>query len=76
MVFEKTHDSPVDCKGIQAVNPKQNQFWTFIGKTEAGAEAPVLWPLDLKSWLIRKYPDAGKGWSQEEKGMTDDEMVG
>ena len=76
MVFGKTHDSPLDCKEIQPVNPKQNQFWTFTGKTDAGAEAPVLWPPDLKSWLIRKDPDAGKGWSLEEKGMTEDKMVG
>ena len=72
VVFGKTHDSPLGCKEIQPVNPKQNQFLTFIGNTDAGAEAPVLWPLDLKSWLIRKDPDAGKGWSQEEKGMTED----
>ena len=76
MVFEKTHDSPLDCKEIQPVNPKQNQFWTFIGKTDAGTEALVLWPPDSKSWLISKDPDAEKGWSQEEKGMTEDEMVG
>ena len=62
-------------KDIQPVNPKQNQFWTFIGKTDTGAEAPVLWPPDSKSWLIRKDPDAGKGWSREEKGMTEDVMV-
>ena len=76
VVFEKTHDSPLDRKEIQPVNPKQNQFWTFIGKTDAGTEAPLLWPLDSKSWLIRKDPDAGKGWSREEKGMTEDEMFG
>ena len=60
VVLEKTLESPLDCKEIQPVNPKQNQFWTFIGRTGTGAEAPVLWPWDLKSWLIRKDPDAGK----------------
>ena len=62
VVFEKTHDSPLDRKEIQPVNPKQNQFWTFIGKPDAGTEAPVLRPLDSKSWLIRKDPNAGKDW--------------
>ena len=76
VVFRKTHYSPLDCKEIQPLNPKKNQFWTFTGKTDAGAEAPVLWPLDSKSWLIRKDPVAGKGWNQEEKGMTEDEIVG
>ena len=68
MVLEKTLESPLDCKEIKPVNPKRNQPWIFIGRTHAGAEAPILWPLDAKSWLIRKDLDAGKGWKQEEKG--------
>ena len=69
-------ESPLACKEIQLVHPKGNQFWIFIGRTDAEAEAPVLWPPDAKNWLIGKDPDAGKDWRQEEKGMTEDEMVG
>ena len=69
MVLEKTLESPLDCKGIQPVNPKGNQSWIFIGKIDAEAETPILWPPDAKNWLIGKDPDAGKDWSQEEKGM-------
>ena len=75
-MLEKTLESPLDCKEIKAVNPKGNQLWVFIGKTDVEAEAPVLWPPAAKSWLIGKDPDAGKDWRQEEKGMTEDEMVG
>ena len=63
-------------KKIKSVNPKGNQSRIFIGKTDAEAEAPILWPHDVKSWLLRKDPDAGKDWRQEEKGTTEDEMVG
>ena len=76
VVLEKTLESPLDCKKIKPVNPKANQSWIFIGKTDAEAEAPILWPPDAKSWLIRKDPDAGKDWRQEEKGMTEDKMFG
>ena len=76
MVLEKTLESPLDCKEIQPVNPKGNQFWIFIWRTDAEAEIPVLWPPDAKSWLIWKDPDGGKDWRQEEKGMTEDEMIG
>ena len=75
VVLEKTPESPLDCKEIQPVNPKGNQQWIFIGRTDAKAEAPVLWPPDAKSWLTGKGPDAGKDWGQKEKG-TEDEMVG
>ena len=75
VVLEKTLESPLDCKEIKPVNPKRNQSWIFIGETDGEAEAPNLWPLD-KNWLIGKDPDAGKDWRQEEKGMTEDEMVG
>ena len=68
--------NPLDSKEIQPVNPKGNQPWIFIGRTDAKAEAPILWPPDMKSQLIRKDPDAGKDKRQEEKGMTEDEMVG
>ena len=74
VVLEKTLESPLDCKEIMPVNPKGNQPWLFTGRTDA--EAPILWQSDAKSWLIRKDPDAGKDWRQEEKGMTQDEMVG
>ena len=67
---------PLDCKEIKPVNPKGNQSWIFIGKTDAEAETPKLWPPDAKSWLIGKDPDAGKDWRQEEKGTTEDNMVG
>ena len=73
---EKTLESPLDCKEIKPVNPKENQSWIFIGRTDAEAEAPILWPPDAKSWLTGKDPAAGKDWRQEEKGMTEDELVG
>ena len=76
MVLEKTLKSPLDCKEIQPVHPKENQSWIVIGKTDAEAEAPILWPPDVKSQLIRKDPDAGKDWRQEEKWTTKDEMAG
>ena len=75
MVLEKT-ESPSDSKEIKPVNPKGNQPWIFFGRTDAEAEAPVLWPPDAKSRLMEKDPDAGKDWGQEEKGTTEDEMVG
>ena len=76
VVLEKTFKSPLDCKEIQPVHPKGNQSWIFIGRTAAEAETPILWPPDVKNWLIWKDPDAGKDWRQEEKGTTEDEMVG
>ena len=76
VVVEKTPESPLDCKEIQPVHPKGDQSWVFIGRTDVEAETPVLWPPDAKTWLIWKDPDAGKDWGQEEKGMTEDEMVG
>ena len=76
VVLEKTLESPLDCKEMQSVLPKGNQSWIFIGRTNAEAETPILWPPDAKSWLIWKDPDAVKDWGQEEKGMTEDEMVG
>ena len=79
MVLEKTLESPLDIKEIKPVNPKENQPWIFIGRTDAEAEAPVLWPPDVKNWMELfngKDPDAGKDWGQEEKGITEDEMVG
>ena len=75
-VLEKTLESPLDFKEIQPVNPEGNQSWTFNGRTDAEAETPILWPPDAKSWLIRKDTDPGKDWRQEEKGMTEDKMVG
>ena len=76
MVLEMTLESPLDSKEIQPVHPKGNQSWIFIGRTEAEAETPIFWPPNAKNWLIWKDPDAGKDWRQEEKGMTEDEMVG
>ena len=76
VVLEKTLESPLDNKEIKPVNPKGNQPWIFIGGMEAEVEAPVLWPPDGKRWLTGKDPDAGKDWGQEEKGVTEDEMVG
>ena len=76
VVLEKTLDSPLDSKEIQPVNPKGNQSWMFIGMTDAEAEAPTVWPPDVKNWLIGKDPDAEKDWRQEEMGMTEDKMVG
>ena len=75
-VLEKTLESPLDCKEIQPVHPKGDQSWVFTGRTDAEAETPILWPPDGKSWLIGKDPDAGRDWGQEEKGTTEDEMVG
>ena len=76
VVLEETLESPLDCKEIQPVHPKDNQSWIFIGRTDAEAKTPILWPPDAKIWLIWKDPDAGKDWRQEEKGTTEDEMVG
>ena len=74
VVLEKTLESPLDYKEIQPVYLKGDQSWVFIGRTDAEAETPILWPPDAKRWLIWKDPDAGKDWGQEEKGMTEDEM--
>ena len=76
VVLEKTLESPLDCKGIKPVHPKGDQSWIFIGRIDAEAEVPILWPPDVKNWLIWKDPDAGKDWRQEEKGTSEDEMVG
>ena len=76
VVLEKTLESLLDSKEIKPVNPKGNQSWIFIGRTDAEAEAPILWPPHVKNWLIEKDPDAGKNWRQEEKGTIEDEMVG
>ena len=76
VVLEKTLESPLDSKEIQPVNPKGNQSWIFTGRTDTEAEALILWPHDAKNWLIWKDPDAGKNWRREEKGTTEDEMVG
>ena len=76
VVLEKTLENPLDCKEIQPVHPEADQSWVFIGRTDAEAETPILWPPDAKSWLIWKDPDAGKDWGQEEKGTVDNEMVG
>ena len=74
VVLEKTLESPLDCKEIQSVHSKGDQSWVFTGRTDA--EAPILWPPDVKSWLIWKDPDAGRDWGQGEKGTTEDEKVG
>ena len=76
MVLEKTLESHLDSKEIKPVNPKGNKAWIFIERTDAEAETLILWPPDVKNWLIGKDPDAGKDWKQEEKGTTEDEMVG
>ena len=76
VVLEKTLESPLDCKETQPVNPKGNQSWIFIGRTDVEVEAPILGPPDVKNWLIGKDPDSGKDWGQEEKGTTEHEMVG
>ena len=81
VVLEKTLESPLDCKEIQPVHPTRPEYsggqsWVFIGRTDVEAETPIIWPPDAKSWLIGKDPDAGKDWGQEEKGTTEDEMVG
>ena len=74
-MLEKTLESPLDSKDIKPVSPKGNQSWILIGRTDGEAETPILWPPDAKNWLIRKDPDAEKDWRQEERGMTEDEMV-
>ena len=76
VVLEKTLESSLDSREIKPINPKGNQPWIFTGRTDAKAEAPILWPPDAKKWLIGKGPDAGKDWGQEEKWTTEDEMVG
>ena len=76
MVLKKTFESPLEHKEIQPVHSKGDQSWVFIEGTDDEAEAPILWPPDVKSWLIWKDPDAGKDWGREEKGMTEDEIVG
>ena len=76
VVLEKTPESPLDCMEIKSVNSKGNQSWIFIGRSDAEAEAPILWPPDGKNRIIWKDPDAEKDWRQEERGMTEDEMVG
>ena len=75
VVLEKPLESPLDCRDIKPVNPKGNQSWIFTGRTDAEAETPILWTSDVKNWLIWKDPDAGKDWRQEEKGMTEDEII-
>ena len=72
----RTLECPLDCKEIQPVHPKEDESWVFIGRTDVEAETPVLWPPDVKRWLIWKYPNVGKDWEQEEKGTTEDKMVG
>ena len=76
VMLEKTLESPLDSKEIKPVHPKRNQYWIFIGRSDAEAEAPILWSPDVQNWLTERDPDAGKDWGQEEKGMTEDEMVG
>ena len=76
VMLEKTLQSPLKCKEFKPVNPKGNQSWIFFWRTDAEAETLILWPPDVKNWLLGKDPDAGKDWRQEEKGMTEDEMVG
>ena len=76
VVLEKTLESPLDCKEIQPVHSKGDQSWVFFGRNDTIAETPILWPPRVKSWLIGKDSDAGRDWGQEEKGMTEDEMVG
>ena len=76
VVLEKTLESPLNYKEIKPVHPKGDQSGIFIGRTDAEAKTPILWPPDAKNWLLRKDPDAGKDWRQEEKGMTEDNMVG
>ena len=76
VVLEKSFESPLDGREIQPVHPKGDQSWVFIGRTDAEAETPILWPPHMKSWLIGKDPDAGKDWRREEKGKTENEMIG
>ena len=75
-MLEKTLESPLDCKEVQPVHPKGDQFSVFIGRTDVEAETPIICPPDAKSWLAEKDPDAGRDWGQEEKGTTEDEMAG
>ena len=75
VVLEKTVESPLDCKEIKLINPKGSQLWIFIWRTDAEAEAPILWTADVMSWLIGKDPDAGKDWRQNEKQVAEDDMV-
>ena len=76
VVLKKTLESPLDCKEIQPVHPQGDKSWVFIGRTDAETETPIVWPPHVKSWLIWKDPDAVRGWGQEEKGTTEDEMTG
>ena len=76
VVLEKTLETPLDCKKIQRIHPKEDQSWVFSGRTDVEAVTPILWPPHVKSWLIGKDPNAGKDWGQEEKGTTEDEMAG
>ena len=76
VVLEKTLESPSDCQEIQPVNPKGSQSWIFVARTDAEAETPIFWPPDVNNWFLGKDPHAGTNWRQEEKGMTEDEMVG
>ena len=76
VVLEKTLESPLDHKEIKPVNPKENQSWIFIGRTDTEAEALILWPPDVMGWVVGKDPETGKDWGQEEKGVKEDEMVG
>ena len=76
MILEKTLESPLDCKEIQPVHPKGDQCWVFIGRTDAEAETPILWPPHVNRWLIGKDSDAGRDWGQEENRTTEDEMAG
>ena len=76
VVLEKTLESPLECEATQPVHPKGDQSWVFFGRTDIEAGTPIFWPLDAKIWLILKDPDAGKDWRQEEKGRTEDEIVG
>ena len=75
MVLEKALESPMDCKETKPVNPKGNQLWIVIRRTDAEAEAPIIWPPDVKNWLIGKDPDDGKDWQQKEKGAAENKMV-
>ena len=76
VVLEKTLEGSLDCKEIQSVHPKGNQSWIFIGRTDIEGETPILWPSDANNWILGIDPDSGKDWEQEQKGMTEDEMVG
>ena len=76
VVLENTLESPLDCKEVQLVHPKDHQSWVFIGRNDAKAETPIPWPPHAKSWLTGKDPDAGRDWGQEEKGTTEEEMAG